>query len=159
MSAAAKRAGNPRWLTSFADLCLLLLGFFVILHAQGGDTRGVANGLREAFGEAAASPMSRADYDARTLFQPGEAVLLPAREAELVVLGRRAGQQRIRVASSGRDSSARRFDAWELAAARVAAVARALKQGGADESRIEISIPTMAGADTGKGQKIAITIG
>ena len=26
---------TPRWALSFADLCLLLLGFFVLLQAQG----------------------------------------------------------------------------------------------------------------------------
>ena len=28
------RAGRQRWALSFADLCLLLLGFFVLLQAK-----------------------------------------------------------------------------------------------------------------------------
>ena len=48
---------------------------------------------------------------------------------------------RLVVARSGRAPAARRFDGWELGAARAAAVARALAGAGIRESDIEIVMP------------------
>lgn len=132
---------TPRWALSFADLCLLLLGFFVILHARASDGRATAEGLRAAFGAKPAPPA--AVWRAETLFEPGQAVLLSARKGELAALGRRAARRgaTVTVESRGVDSGTRRFDAWELAAARTAAIARAIRAGGLDERRIAIVLP------------------
>jgi hypothetical protein len=52
------------------------------------------------------------------------------------------------------DPATRRLDGWELAAARVAAIARAVKAGGLNESRIEVVMPKMSGRAT--GQRISL---
>lgn len=145
---------TPRWALSFADLCLVLLGFFVLLHAQGGDRTRLAQGMRSAFGEAGAVAARRHDFNAAALFQPGEAVLTPAGETRIALLAR--GAKRARIESTGSGAGGRRFDRWELAAARVAAIARAAKAAGVPEQAIEIAIPTMKGG--GKGQMISLVI-
>jgi flagellar motor protein MotB len=146
---------TPRWALSFADLCLVLLAFFVLLHARNGDSLKVAQSMRAAFGGAEPLNESAHVYQAAGLFEPGEAVLRPRARARLEALGRNAAS-RIRIASTGMDPGTRRFDRWELAAARVAAVARALQVGGVEESRIEVVMPQMTGAAT--GQRISVTI-
>ena len=142
----------PRWALSFADLCLLLLAFFVLLHARGGDGGGVADSMRSAFGEAA--PSRARHYAAGELFEPGEAVLKPQARARLEALGR-STKGAIRISSTGLDPATHRLDRWELAAARVAAVARALRSGGLPEDRIELSMPRLN--DDASGQRIALT--
>jgi hypothetical protein len=129
-----KTARLPRWAISFADLALLLLAFFVLLHA--GSAREVAAGARAAFGSGpVAGPVM--DAEAERLFEHGEARLRPSAKAQLLKIGRGARGFLV-VESVGRDPTARRFDAWELAAARAAALGRALVQGGVAEERIEI---------------------
>jgi len=154
----------PRWTLSFADLCLLLLGFFVILHARADRSQAVADGLRTAFGGRAAALSHRADFRADALFQPGEAVFLPGRADMLAALGRKAAgaHGRATVRSTGADAATQRFDGWELAAARTAAVARALRSGGLDEKRIAIDLPAMdggaPGSGPGGGQRIGVLL-
>jgi len=146
---------TPRWALSFADLCLVLLAFFVLLHARNGDGMKVAQSMRAAFGGAEPLNESSHVYQAAGLFEPGEAVLWPRGRARLEALGRNA-TARIRIASTGMDPGTRRFDRWELAAARVAAVARALQASGVDERRIEVVMPQMSGAATGQMISVAI---
>ncbi|PTQ08149.1 flagellar motor protein [Sphingomonas oleivorans] len=149
-------ARSPRWALSFADICLLLLGFFVLIQAQAVDRGRLAQGMRQAFGKSAPGPTSEA---AMKLFEPGEAVLRPAARARLEALGREAARAQggIRIESRGMDQASRRFDGWELAAARVAAVARAIKAGGLAEAQIEVAIPLMSGAESHSGQRLLIT--
>lgn len=151
-------ARAPRWALSFADLCLLLLGFFVILHARAGQPAAVAQGMRAAFGGEGA-PAARADHRAALLFQPGEAVLTPAAQRWLEGLGRDAAKTdgRVTILSDGADAATARLDAWELAAARVAAAARAVRGGGLAEDRVILSIPAMGGAP--RPQTLRITTG
>lgn len=130
--------GDPRarWALSFADLTLLLLGFFVLLQAQGSGGWAMTDGVRAALGEA---PLARSlDLAAADLFEPGEAVLRPAARRRLAAFGGRGGG--MTVTSIGRGVAARRFDAWELAAARTAAVARGIAAGGMAEDRVAIEI-------------------
>jgi hypothetical protein len=150
----------PRWALSFADLCLLLLGFFVILHAQAGHRAELAGGMRAAFGTDKASHEVHADYTAAALFEPGEAVLKPSFARELTLLGARAAaaDARVSIESTGTDVPSHRFDGWDLAAARVSAIARAVSASGLPENRIEIAIPAMGGAKAGKGQTIAVRV-
>jgi hypothetical protein len=143
---------------SFADLCLLLLGFFVILHAQKSDPRRVAAGMRAAFGDTAPGP-ARTDYPATALFQPGEAVLTPAAARWLAGTGGKAAAAKggVLIVSDGIDGATARLDGWELAAARAAAVGRAVRAGGLDEARVTISIPAMGGAGHAGRQTLRIT--
>ena len=153
-----KALSIPRWAISFADLALLLLAFFVLLHA--GNARDVAAGARAAF---SAEPLPRPLFqeEAAALFEPGEARLRPGTYARLVGIGRAAavGCRSLVVESEGRDIAARRFDGWELAAARSAALARALSAGGLSEDRVEIVL-SRASRNTGlRAQRLTIRHG
>lgn len=142
-------AGRQRWALSFADLALLLLGFFVLLQAKP-DANHLSAGLRAAFGARAGAAFQQ---PARSLFEQGEAVLTdPARKA-LRMFARQAGTGGLIVSSRGTEADAARFDGWELAAARTAAVARELAAAGLKADRIAVAIDPA----TGGGQTIRIT--
>jgi flagellar motor protein MotB len=133
-------AAIPRWAVSFADLVLLLLGCFVLLHA-----------MESARPRAAATPAHPAELQtlrAAALFEPGEARLTPAGQAALAEAARRWAGRDVRVLGHGASEGSGRLDRFELAAARTAAVARAL--GGA-----RISIEMHEGSP-GEGQTIEI---
>lgn len=144
-------AGNARWALSFADLCLLLLGFFVLLQARP-DRQALAQGLRSAFGTPAPASVT---WPAERLFEPGEALLTADARARIAAFARRAGGGAITIASRGTERGAARFDGWELAAARTAAVARALGAAGVGEARIRLAIDPA----TGGGQTIRLAAG
>jgi len=134
---AAVPARRGRWAISFADLALLLLGFFVLLHASSGRQQEIVSGVAQQFG----APAGRSDrLVAASLFQPGEAMLTPAGEARLAALasGYAAGKGGIEIRSIGVDPAANRFDGWDLAAARLGAVARALTRSGVARDRIAV---------------------
>ncbi len=155
---AATLPGGTRWALSFADLCLLLLGFLLLLQAHKGDPAALNAGLRAAFG--APVPSS---YDTATapLFEPGEAALLPEARAKYVAIGRQAAGQGgvVHVESLGTDAGGQRLDAWELAAARTAAIARAIGSGGVDAKLIDLSIDGTGAAAAVKGQHVRVTVG
>ena len=139
----------PRWAVSFADLVLLLLGCFVMLHALEASRPKAAAAAAVA---APAAPVRR--FAAAELFQSGEALLRPdARETLRAEGGRLAGQP-VRILSSGTGEEGGRLDRFELAAARAAAIGRALREGGLAERDIAI-VMAEAGAP-GAGQTIAI---
>lgn len=126
-----------RWALSFADLTLLLLGFFVLLHASNGRQQEVVSGVAEQFG----APAARNEkLIARDLFQPGEAMLTQAGEMRLSAVAGpyRSSGKSIEIRSIGLDPATNRFDNWDLAAARLGAVARALTAQGIARDRIVI---------------------
>jgi hypothetical protein len=152
------KTATPRWVLSFVDLCLVLLGFFVMLHAQAGHQAQLLNGLKSTFSRSAAAVDHAERFDAAPLFEPQEAILRPDALARLKEIGRTgaAAKAQVRIESEGTDTATSRFDAWELAAARTTAVGRALRSAGLTEDRIIISIPEMrAGAKPNK-QRISI---
>jgi flagellar motor protein MotB len=142
----------PRWAVSFADLVLLLLGCFVMLHAMEA-SRPKAAAAAPVAARAPVPPVRT--LAVAQLFQPGEALLRPdARETLRAEGGRLAGQP-VRILSSGTGEEGGRLDRFELAAARVAAIGRALREGGLAEGDIAI---VMAEAGTpGAGQTVAIS--
>ncbi|PTD27315.1 flagellar motor protein MotB [Sphingomonas fennica] len=156
-----KAARAPRWAVSFADLCLLLLGFFILLQAQNGRTDGLAAGLRSAFGTAAAAGEAARDlrFAAAGLFERDEAVLTAAAAERLRAIGAeaRAKGRRVRIVSEGQGGGNARLDRWELAAARTAAIARGIRAGGLDEQAIAIAIPATSGT-AAAGQAITVRI-
>lgn len=133
------RAGRARWALSFADLCLLLLGFFVLLQANAGTRDQTLAGLNSYFGRLEAP--KQADVAADRLFEPGEALLSEIGRAALVRTARPllAGDGPISIQSIGMAAGEHRFDAWDLSAARLGAVARALVAAGAAPARIRIA--------------------
>jgi flagellar motor protein MotB len=136
----------PRWAVSFADLFLLLLGCFVMLHAMEA-TRGssATNVARGAAG----------GYRAADLFQPGIAVLRPEARALLQEEGRRLAGREVRILSAGTAEAGGRLDRFELSAARAAAVGRALQEGGVRDRDVGIAVADSAGA--AMGQRIAVS--
>src|SRR3546814_15356942 len=69
---------RTRWAISFADLCLLLLGFFVLLQANSQDARNVMTHVSQYFG---GKPQAgRIDFLAADLFEPGEIGRAPCRD-------------------------------------------------------------------------------
>ena len=130
-------AARPRWLMSFADLTLLLLAFFVLLHARA-DGPAAAASVREAFG---GEKRAVVDLAAADLFHPGEAVLKGGAAERLRALGAR--YRHVQVAAQGSDAKGLRLDAWELTAARLAVIARGLAAGGLDPKSVDLSLPTV----------------
>jgi len=143
------RAGRQRWALSFADLCLLLLGFFVLLQAKP-DTNHLSAGLRAAFGARGGAVVRE---DANAWFEPGEAILTADARKTLDDFAKNAGDTALIVSSHGSEPKAARFDGWELSAARTAAVARELSKAGIAEDKVAIAIDPA----TGGGQVIQIT--
>ena len=142
-----RAAGGARWALSFADLCLLLLGFFVLLQARP-DPHRLTQSMRTAFGDHGASTLER---PARLWFEPGEAVLRPQARAALAAFAHDA--RSVSIASRGTEAGTARFDAWELAAARAAAVARALTDAGVAPGAVNVAIEPM----TGGGQTLFLS--
>ncbi len=132
---AAGRRG--RWALSFADLSLLLLGFFVLLHASGGRQQEIVGGVAEQFG---APSLQGEQLAAAKLFEPGEAMLSKAGQAQIALVAAKYAKsvKRLEIRSVGLDRAANRFDTWDLAAARLGAVARALVAGGVAADHIVI---------------------
>ncbi len=149
-----KARAFPRWALSLADIMMLLLGFFVLLQA--GKTADVAAGARAAF---ATEPQARAllDVEAGALFEPGEARLRAEARQRLAGIGVAAAQAKraVIVESHGRDPGARRFDAWELSAARAAALARALSEAGLSEDRVQVVMPSTVEKEA-RGQRLTV---
>lgn len=72
---------RPIWLTTLADLALLLVGFFVLLQANQVDPDTLAAGFRAGFGIEERAPAMPVDLAAVSGFAPGSAQLPDARAA------------------------------------------------------------------------------
>jgi outer membrane protein OmpA-like peptidoglycan-associated protein len=142
-------AGRQRWALSFADLALLLLGFFVLLQTKPNASH-LSAGLRAAFGARAAAAL---EANANSWFEPGEAILTPQGHKIIDDFSRANGGAALIVSSRGTEANAARFDAWELAAARTAAVARELSKTGIAADKVAVAIDPA----TGGGQVIQIS--
>lgn len=126
-------AKSGRWALSFADLCLLLLGFFVLLHAtQGQDQRRAlaSIGAELGAGESTAGDAEPLRLPADRLFVAREAMLTPRGREVIAAFANeaRAKGHSLQISSTGIAEQSGRFDAWDLASARLGAVARALVQ-------------------------------
>ncbi|WP_066526957.1 flagellar motor protein MotB [Sphingobium sp. EP60837] len=156
MTAITSQARRNRWAVSFADLLMLLLSFFILLQASGQKRDAMLAQVRQQFGgRAIAKDM---ELHAAELFLPGEALLSDAGRVQLarVVAGLRPGRDVLDLTSEGTDPVRERFDEWDLAAARLGAVARELKGQGLRGDRLRIrGLDQMDGA-SGKGQVIRI---
>jgi flagellar motor protein MotB len=145
--AKARSVRRGRWALSFADLCLLMLAFFVLLQANSGRQREIVGQIAQQFG--APADQSEMLLAAR-LFEPGEAMLTAqgARRLALIAKAHARSHDRIEIHSVGQDRVTARYDSWDLAAARLGAVARALADNGISRQRL-----TIRGLD--QGQKSA----
>ena len=120
----ASQARRNRWAVSFADLLLLLLGFFILLQASGHKRDGMLAQVRQQFGGRTAS--SVVEWRAAALFLPDEALLSSQGRAAIAraTAGLRSGGGRIHISSQGTDPAQRRF-----AFARVRTLFDALRTG------------------------------
>jgi flagellar motor protein MotB len=148
---------STRWAISFADLIMLLLAFFVMMQAQAHDRLKMMAGIRNAFGGSVRAT-GVDGFTASALFQPGEAILKAEDANRFVRIGAEAlkAGERVSITAQGREKGSARLDSWELAAARTAAVARAIEAGGLPENRIDIAIPTPPPEDREKSLRINI---
>ncbi|QGP79937.1 flagellar motor protein MotB [Sphingobium sp. CAP-1] len=160
MTIAAASAGRRnRWAVSFADLLLLLLAFFVLLQASGSRRDAMLAQVSRQFG---GKPMAQGvELRAADLFVPGEALLTPAGRARLAAVARGFGKMTggVEVRSHGSDLAHQRFDEWDLAAARLGAVARALRIDGIAQDRLLIRGLDQGEGHAGTGQMIRIAPG
>lgn len=139
--------GRPIWLTTLADLSLLLLGFFVLVQATDRTTRGaLADGLRAGFGASApaaaprVAPAPMALETARVAgFAPGSATL-PSDLAPLIGWASAAAHDpRVRITITGASMVDERGGVL-LAYDRARAVAgRLVKAGAVSADRIAIA--------------------
>jgi flagellar motor protein MotB len=141
----------PRWAVSFADLVLLLLGCFVLLNAMQAQRSAAAAPVTA--GAPAEAPVRA--FTASEAFQPGEALLTPEAREALRAEGARLAGHPTRILSSGTGEGGGRLDRFELAAARAAAIGRALREGGLGDGEITIAMGE-SGAP-GAGQTITIS--
>ncbi|MBB6123806.1 flagellar motor protein MotB [Sphingobium subterraneum] len=140
-----------RWAISFADLALLLLGFFVLLHANAGRQQEIVGQIAREFGApTAGSDVLRAD----ALFAPGEAMIGPQGNGEIVKVAQkmRGSSDIVEIHSVGQGGTTLRFDSWDLSAARLGSVARALTHAGIEPRRIVIRGLDQSQASAAKGQ-------
>lgn len=145
---------RPIWLTTLADLALLLVGFFVLLQANQVDPDTLAAGFRAGFGVQENAPAMPVDLAAVGGFAPGSAQL-PDTAAALGWARTAATDPRTRLRIIGEiDGSAADVDPITgsgpiLAADRARALAAALVRGGAiAPARITIA--------TARGQRRAV---
>jgi flagellar motor protein MotB len=139
----------PRWAVSFADLVLLLLGCFVLLHAMESQ-RPKADSASLPSAAAPAGQLLVAD----SLFEAGEARLTEAGRARILVIAGALRGGGVTVTGRGVGEAGARLDRFELAAARTAAVARALRDGGVPEHLIAVAVDNAPSGRT--GQTIAV---
>lgn len=153
-----RAAEQSRWLLSFADLALLLLAFFVLLHAERLNPDAVVSSISDAFAAEPRDATVEHRLAADEIFMPGEAVLRPEARARLHVMARawarRGGD--VSVTSIGRAADTPRFDRWELAAARAAVLGRTVREAGVRAEAIEIVIPSSRGREGRERQKLLI---
>ncbi len=138
--------GRPLWLTTLADLSLLLVGFFVFLQAtQGADRPALADGIRAAFD---APPMTVAGL-ALNGFEAGSAVLPPDHGRLVAEVRDAARDPRIAVTltgSSDGDSDPATGSTAILAADRARALAAVLvAQGAVRPAQIILAAPATGG--------------
>ncbi len=147
-------AKSGRWALSFADLCLLLLGFFVLLHAtqEQDRERALASiGAELGGGANAAADAEPLRLPADSLFVPREAMLTPKGREVIAAFANeaKARGRSLQLSSTGIAEQSGRFDAWDLASARLGAVARALVQ--ADVPAGDIALLGAETTDIGSG--------
>lgn len=152
-------ARRNRWAVSFADLLLLLLAFFVLLQASGSRRDAMLVQVSQQFGGRAMA--QGVELRGTDLFEPGEALLSAAGRTRLAAVARDFAKKPggVEIRSRGSDPSRRRFDQWDLAAARLGAVARALQADGIAQDRLLIRGLDQAEGKAGQGQMIRIAPG
>ncbi|MES2175992.1 MAG: flagellar motor protein MotB [Pseudomonadota bacterium] len=159
LTASATAARRNRWAVSFADLLLLLLAFFVLLQASGSRRDAMLSQVSQQFGGRAMR--QGVALRAAELFVPGDALLSDDGRARLSKVAQRFAREPggLEIRSDGSDQGRQRFDDWDLAAARLGAVARVLRMNGIAQDRLLIRGLDQGDDKAGQGQLIHIAPG
>lgn len=155
----APAPSRPIWLVTLADLALLLVGFFVLMQANGAvPPKELARGIAEGFGASAPEPIA-VEAQGVAGFAPGAADL-PALPDELVDWAKQAVRDpRVALTVTGTtDGSAGDVDrgsgsAAVLAADRARAVVTALAAAGVPVARILITTAPLPA-----GRRVVVTL-
>ncbi|SIN62815.1 OmpA family protein [Parasphingorhabdus marina DSM 22363] len=136
---------RPRWLTSFLDLVLIMLGAMALLIANKLEGNRVLEAVSDTFGGpglVASLPPMPVDQ----IFENQEARLSAEGIVRIQTLSRQVSESqnivhiRVPVEQTRED----RLQGWELAAARTASIAWQLRQNGVAEDRIVPRMPDSA---------------
>ena len=138
---------RPVWLTTLADLALLLVGFFVFLQANQMDGKALAASLRAGFGATEAAPAMAVEMAQVAGFAPGSAI--PGDSSAARGWARAAAadpRTRLRITGevdgSAEDTDAATGSGAILAADRARAVGAMLVASGVAPHRIQIATAT-----------------
>lgn len=133
---------HPRWLTSFIDLVLIMLGAMALLITNNLHGPSVVDAVSETFG-GSQLVMPGQTFGIDQLFEENEARLTASGVERLDGFSKQAAEQDARVyihvPFEIRDQD--RLQGWELAAARTASIGYRLRQGGLTQDRIVLRIP------------------
>lgn len=146
---------RPRWITSFIDLVLIMLGALALLIANKMQGPQVVNAVSETFGGSAPTTGSR-QFEFDQIFETNEARLTADGRHSLTKVAEAAADNdmAIYIYVPLPDRHSDRLQGWELAAARTASIAYTLTNNGVDRDRI---FPQYPGSDSKVGsEKIVI---
>lgn len=127
-----------RWSLAFADLSLLMLGFVVLSFVHPRAPEGQSPDSEAPESPKDAVPLESFTWSSASLFEPQEAMLTPAGREKAREVARTMGDRPVGITLSvaGQAGGSARLDQWELAAARMASFARALRAEGVDDAAI-----------------------
>ena len=140
---------RPRWLTSFLDLVLIMLGATALLIANKLEGSPVLDAVSETFGGSGmAIPLKTLSVD--QLFEHQEARLTRDGVQRLEKLSAQISgrQYAVHIRVPAEKTREDRLEGWELAAARTASIAYQLRQNGVSEDQIIPRMPKSAGEDS-----------
>ena len=150
-----------RTTVSFLDLALIMTGVMALIASVGDRHPAVAEALTESFGTQPTASVERIALPLATLFEPHEARLTRDGAAKIAALGGRAGSSEIGIAVPvATETGTSRFNRWELAAARTAAIMRVLAdQGIADSNMVpDLARPAAGERERERAREVMLTV-
>jgi hypothetical protein len=125
---------SSRWSLAFADLSLLMLGFMV-LQALNTDVPSVSTPVQEKN----TNQREKFEWNAGDIFEEGEAMISEQGRARIIMLAEKLVGRNHSLAISivGKGPASARLDSWEMSAARMASVGRALRAEGVESRQIK----------------------
>lgn len=126
-----------RWVFAFADLSLLMIGYFVIMMNASPSLTDATIPLKSAENEGASISLRSKD-----LFAEHEAMISDEGKSVIAdfLVSNKVSNQRIKLSLNGWDPASERLDGWELAAARLAATGRVIREQGIEADSIHIGL-------------------
>ena len=136
--------GN-RWIVSFIDLTLIMLGAMALLIAGRNEKHQVASAVATTFGRPKQASQNQ-NFLIGQLFEKNEARLSQSGKDRISQIAQavKAGDRAIYINVSVDKRTTDRLQEWELAAARIASIAYMMKKFGVQELRIIPELPRSA---------------